>query len=308
MALDPSTNATMAGKITPADASYPYASAKDETAPGNNDGTPYFKGRADDIFGFFQSLLAKAGVVPNGSADSVTNPQYLESLEKLFDRTNLVLVTADQVYNPPAGVKAIEWQVVGAGGGGGGSNTTSAAPFGDYTGSSGGGGGGYCFLKDGFIDAAYTIVIGQGGAGGPFGDNDGSAGGDTTVTSANVALVGNGGGGGRAYGLQSDEGSAAGAYGGDASGGDINAPGGGTTDFEVIAPNNRVSTSVGGGSFFGGSLRAQDSDSGSGFNATAPGGGGSGLFGAPGGGGAGAQNGGDGANGIVIIKEFYGQN
>lgn len=79
MALNPSTNATMAGRITAVDANYPYGSTKDETSLNAGDGTPYFKARGDDIFGFQQALLTAAGIVPNGNADTVLNSQYLQS-------------------------------------------------------------------------------------------------------------------------------------------------------------------------------------------------------------------------------------
>lgn len=84
MAINPSTNATMAGRITAADANYPYGSSKDETAPGAGDGTPYFLARANDIFGFQQALLKAAGIVPSGNADTVLVSQYAQSLVELI--------------------------------------------------------------------------------------------------------------------------------------------------------------------------------------------------------------------------------
>jgi len=83
MAINPSTNATMAGRITAADGNYPYGSSKDETAPGAGDGTPYFKARADDIFGFQQALLNAASIVPSGNADNVNASQYLQALVEI---------------------------------------------------------------------------------------------------------------------------------------------------------------------------------------------------------------------------------
>lgn len=111
MALNPSTNPTMAGRVTTADASYPYASSKDETAPGAGDGTPYFKARADDIFGFQQALLSLAGIVPSGNADTVVNSQYAQALVELasgrafsYDDSGVadayVLVTKSAQYAP----------------------------------------------------------------------------------------------------------------------------------------------------------------------------------------------------------------
>jgi len=83
MALNPSTNANMAGRVTAADANYPYASAKDESSPGAGDGSPYFKARADDLFGFQQALLKMSGIVPSGNADTAVLSEYLQSLVEL---------------------------------------------------------------------------------------------------------------------------------------------------------------------------------------------------------------------------------
>lgn len=83
MALNPSTNATMAGRITAADGDYPYGSSKDETAPAAGDGTPYFKARADDIFGFQQALLALASIVPSGNAETVNDSEYTKAITEL---------------------------------------------------------------------------------------------------------------------------------------------------------------------------------------------------------------------------------
>jgi len=83
MAINPSTNPTMAGRTTAPGANYPYGSSKDETAPGAGDGTPYFKGRADDIFGFQQALLNATSIVPSGNAETVVASQYLEAIVAL---------------------------------------------------------------------------------------------------------------------------------------------------------------------------------------------------------------------------------
>lgn len=83
MAINPSTNANMAGRVTAADANYPYASAKDESSPGAGDGSPYFKARADDLFGFQQALLKLSSIVPSGNAETALLSQYLQSLVEL---------------------------------------------------------------------------------------------------------------------------------------------------------------------------------------------------------------------------------
>lgn len=73
-------------RTTPPDSDYPYGSAKDETAEGADDGTPYEKPRADDIFGFQQALLEMAGIVPSGDAETAKNSQYLQALTELVSR------------------------------------------------------------------------------------------------------------------------------------------------------------------------------------------------------------------------------
>lgn len=83
MAINPNTNATMSGRITAPDADYPYGSAKDESSPGAGDGTPYFRARANDIFGLQQALLRLAGIVPSGNAETARNAQYLSALIQL---------------------------------------------------------------------------------------------------------------------------------------------------------------------------------------------------------------------------------
>lgn len=97
MALNPSTNASMTGRVTAPDANYPYASSKDESSPGAGDGSPYFKGRADDIFGFQQALLKAAGIVPSGNADTAVLSEYMQSLVEIasgravnYDESGLV--------------------------------------------------------------------------------------------------------------------------------------------------------------------------------------------------------------------------
>ena len=79
MAIDLTTNASFVGRHTPASPDYPHGSAKDETAPGAGDGSPYILSRADDIFGFQQALLEGAGITPSGNADTALVSQYLEA-------------------------------------------------------------------------------------------------------------------------------------------------------------------------------------------------------------------------------------
>lgn len=96
MALNPSTNPTMTGRITAPSAGYPYGSSRDESSPGAGDGTPYFSGRANDIFGLQQFLLSSAGIVPNGNADTALDSQYFDAMWKLFNvRSTTINVASD---------------------------------------------------------------------------------------------------------------------------------------------------------------------------------------------------------------------
>lgn len=78
---------TPVGELGPniigASGSFPGGSSKDETAPGNKDGTPYLQIRANDIFGFQQALTKMAGIVANGNADTAldkNSSQYLQAV------------------------------------------------------------------------------------------------------------------------------------------------------------------------------------------------------------------------------------
>lgn len=84
MALDPSNNGTIGSRITAPSPTYPYGSSKDETGDGANDGTPYFKARADDIFGFQQAVLTEADIIPSGNADTALDSQYLQGLKQII--------------------------------------------------------------------------------------------------------------------------------------------------------------------------------------------------------------------------------
>ena len=131
MALNPSTNGVMSGRITAPDANYPFGSSKDETSAGAGDGTPYFKARADDIFGFQQALLTEASIVPNGNAETAISSQYLDSLR----------VLSQLPYSPLMGEYPVGARVVGGDGNlyqcliANGIDSTVVDPVGDTTGT-----------------------------------------------------------------------------------------------------------------------------------------------------------------------------
>lgn len=78
MSINPETQ--YPGKINPSDASYPYGSARNITVPGDGTGTPWEAAIVNDLLGWQQALLTRAGIVPSGSPDTVLASQYLEAL------------------------------------------------------------------------------------------------------------------------------------------------------------------------------------------------------------------------------------
>ena len=81
MAINPETQ--YVGKIAPSSAEYPYGAARNITTPGDGTGTPWKSTLVNDLFGFQQSVLRLAGIVPSGSADTALVSQYLQGLVEL---------------------------------------------------------------------------------------------------------------------------------------------------------------------------------------------------------------------------------
>ena len=207
-----------------------------------------------------------------------------------------VLTISDPTWTPEDRTKSIEFIAIGAGGGGGGVDGQGA---GTATCAGGGGGGGACVIATNTIDASYAIVIGASGSGGAAGANNGTAGGASTVTSTAVTLSAGGGSGGFGDTASGSVTTAPGGSRGTGTGGDYNQSG--DSGFTGLS-NNGVKSSYGhgGGSLLAGIIGAPGSDDAGAAN-TDPGGGGSGAV---------VQTlttnyaGGDGADGIVIIKEY----
>lgn len=205
--------------------------------------------------------------------------------------------TASDTYTPNSAIKSIEIIAIGAGGGGGGVDGQGAGE-----GNSGSGGAGATVIKyQTKLDPSYTIVIGTGGSGGVgTGGNNGIAGGNTTVTSATLSISANGGAGGSGNIATISTLLASGGGGGGASGGDINIDGGDGGSGRV-SNGNAIPIALSGSGIFGGAVLTIVTGA-AGSNATVPGvGGGATYVGSV----ATDYNGGDGADGIVIIKEYY---
>ena len=71
------------GQVAPASGAYPQGGAKNETAPGLFDGTPFELAMLNDVFGFEQALLKSANIAPSGNSDSAldkNSSQYLQAV------------------------------------------------------------------------------------------------------------------------------------------------------------------------------------------------------------------------------------
>lgn len=167
------------------------------------------RGAADGV-----ASLDSAGLVPVTQLPAVP----------LLNGIQVISTPGSGTWTVPAGVTVIEVEVVGAGGGGG---YTSVGTGGDH----GGGGGAGAFASKRFAvvpgtDFSYTIgAHGVGKANSS--DGDGTAGGQTTLTSPASATPPSytvtAGGGDKGYGPGTSN---FGGAGGSASGGDVNLVGG----------------------------------------------------------------------------------
>ena len=68
------------GRVAVGDANYPLGSAINDSAEGAGDGTYPLAQIYNDMWGFFQLLLDKAGITASGTPDTVLASQYWEAL------------------------------------------------------------------------------------------------------------------------------------------------------------------------------------------------------------------------------------
>ena len=198
-----------------------------------------------------------------------------------------IYTTSSGNFTIPAGVTVMRITVLGAGGGGGGSTT----------GSNGVGGGAGGMLIKSFTGltpgATCAYSVGAGGSGGAAGANNGSAGGDTSITVGGTTYTGSGGPGGiNTAGVSLTSG------GGNTGNGDINITGQQGRLYSTMAGG--YITGAGGNTDYGTSTLAAITASGQtdGQNATGYGAGGSGAVAAV----ASSHAGGNGAGGLIIIE------
>lgn len=197
-------------------------------------------------------------------------------------------------YTPSPDCNIINIELIGAGGGGGGASRGTSAP-----GMAGGGGAGGYLEKYVAVTAngLYTCDVGAGGAGGAAGANNGTTGGNTSITIGGTTYTGNGGGPGIAMATGSTLLSALGGAGGTATNGDFNQSG-------MMGKNsfrNSTTTGYGGG---GGTCKwskgtPDTTTDQTGVSATGYGGGGQGACAI-----AANRAGGAGSDGLIVIEEY----
>lgn len=217
--------------------------------------------------------------------------------------TTQVFVTGSGTYYLPPTCQAIKVTIVGSGGGGGGTSTSVA------TGGagSGGGGGGTAIkyfsnpssIPGNSSSTSFTFSVAAGGVGGTAGNTAGSIGSSSLFGTTLLAGFGGAGGSGGAATAIAITGNGGG--GGNASGGDVNILGTGGLYGLVIAAGSAAGGAGGGTYLAGGTIDNLNS------NATGAAGN---LYGGGGAGGdqinnGGAQAGGVGANGVIIVEEYY---
>lgn len=219
------------------------------------------------------------------------------------------VITTSQTFNYLPETRFVEIEVQGGGGGGGG---RSSGGTGDSSGAGAGGAGGGCtaLAKELNGVSSATLVVGAGGQGQVYAG--GTKGGTSSYTDANTTLTAEGGFPGVASGFNNTLIIAIGSIGGGGSGGRVfpgEVGGNGISFGSNLSPNTGLATALGGkggdsrhgSGGVGASARAGAQDGAVGENGRGFGGGGGGgvrVNSAPG------INGGNGAPGVILIKEY----
>ena len=208
-------------------------------------------------------------------------------------KTTTTVFTANGTWSRPAECKYIQVFVTSAGGGGGGAGGSSGNPAG---GNGGGGGGTSIKLLDVSNWSNTTnVIVGLGGVGGTLGGGNGTDG-QPSRFGTHCDATGGSGGAGMSGGTTLVFGGG-GNYGGVAANGDINIKGGGGGYGIRLSPS-AAQAGAGGSSYYTGMTAA-------GMNGYAESPGGYGGGGAGGRGVTTSVGGSNGANGVVMIVEYY---
>lgn len=246
---------------------------------------------------YYIAVLEQAGNDP-ASDDGTNWVLWITSKSGTVEVT--VVTVSDATFAPDPLAKAIKFTAIGGGGGGGGvdgqgSGTSSVG--------AGGGSGGASLKITSSIDPTYNITIGAGGNGGADTGGNGTSGGTTSVvdndtgTTVNIQATGGAGGDGMVGTSGSDV--SEGGFAGVGSGGDLNPAGDDGSQSSVISGDPGQMGDSGGG-YLGGKRRGRANNVGR-----------NGISSGSGGGGAGFRDvatngvGGDGADGVVIVEEFF---
>jgi hypothetical protein len=229
----------------------------------------------NDTAGAMTFLTAGTGISINATANTISSTvtgggNYVM---QVFTNTTPGGVT----WTKPANLVAVKVTVVGAGGGGGGGGSPAGV-------RQGGGGGGTSieYIPAPSIPGPITVTVGAGGAGGT-GNNNGSSGGTSSFGALASATGGSGG-------------SPSPASGGTGSGGTFDLSGQDSATAGTGTAGGSSSLGFGGVSAAPGGTPPTGAPAGKNY-----GGGGAGAVAPP----ANPRNGGAGAQGIVIVEEFY---
>ncbi len=212
---------------------------------------------------------------------------------------SLQTFTTSGTWNRPSGCTRVKVYVIAAGGAGGGAVATSS---GQCSAGGGGAGGGMAMEEiDVTSTSSATVTVGAGGTGA-----SGASGGSGGTSSFGAFCSATGGAGGNASTAGSSDSGSGGRAGGSGSGGDINIDGQGSETGWRIG-GNFAAGGMGGasGGGFGGGARGPTAGSSGTAAGVAGGNYGGGGSGAANGNSQSAQAGGDGADGLVLVFEFY---
>ena len=269
----------------------------------NNQGTLEYSDKVD-YYASVGAIVLDDGVlykccIGNGPSSTTIKPSTdTTGAWRPIGSTETQVITSSTTYTPTPGAVAIEVTLVGAGGGAGGVDGQGPGTAANSIGGAGGGATVRVIPLDD-IAPSYSVVVGAGGVGG-LASVSGAPGGQSSFTGGSVNMVANGGSGGAGLLATGNNQIELGVLGGTSTGGQLNIKGDDSTSSSVVAGGVRTTASSSGGSIFGGSTGAVFGN-----------GGGAQTKGA--GGGACTvptpntinYKGGNGADGVCIIKEFF---